>query len=235
MVQIDGSHHAWFGHQSSCLIGAIDDATGKIVGAKFSKTETSLDTMIVVEQILNRYGRFHMLYSDKAGIFDNKKREGFTNVTRALQQLDIISILANSPQAKGRIERLWGTLQDRLVSEMRIRNISTIKDANEYLPEFIEYYNKKFSVLPSNCESAYRPLPAEIDLDKVFCIIEERIVHTGNRVCIDNQKLIINTNLGYSLRDKIVEIKTYRDGTRKFFVDTKEVQVEQLLDPQKAA
>jgi hypothetical protein len=213
----------------------MDDATGKILSAKFSKTETSLDTMDVIEQAIKQYGRFQLLYSDKAGIYGNGKREGFTNVTRALKQLDILSVLANSPQAKGRIERLWGTLQSRLVSEMRIRNISNIKDANEYLPEFIEYFNKKFSVLPESCESAYRPLPAGIDLDKIFCMIEERVVHNGNRIFVDNKILIINTNLGYSLRNRIVEIKMYRDGTRKFFIDTKEVEVEELRSLKKAA
>ncbi|MBF0208677.1 MAG: helix-turn-helix domain-containing protein [Oligoflexia bacterium] len=99
MIQIDGSTHQWFGDQKSCLIAGIDDATGKILGAKFSISETTFATMDVLVDILKRKGRFHLLYSDKAGIYDNKKREGFSNVARALRELDIHSILAHSPQA----------------------------------------------------------------------------------------------------------------------------------------
>ena len=116
---------------------AIDDATGKILAAKFTPTETTFAAMDVVEQIINKYGVFQMLYSDKAGIYGGGKREGFTNMNRAMNELGIISIQANSPQAKGRIERLFKTLQDRLCSEIRLRGIKNIEAANRYLEEFI--------------------------------------------------------------------------------------------------
>lgn len=175
MVQIDGSHHKWFGHQMSCLIAAIDDATGKILGAKFSKTETTFDTMDVIEQMIRNHGLFQMLYSDKAGIYTNHKREGFTSVSLAMRKLEIIPIQADTPQAKGRVERLFRTLQSRLVSELKLKNISTIEDANTFLQtSFIKYFNDKFSVEPQSTLSAYRSLSSNIDLNEILVKTEEK-------------------------------------------------------------
>jgi transposase InsO family protein len=235
MIQIDGSPHVWFGSQMTCLIVAIDDATGKIVGAKFSKTETTFDTMDVIEQILLNYGRFHFLYSDKAGIYDNKKREGFTNVTRALKQLGIASILSHSAEARGRVERLHKTLQDRLISEMRLRKIVTIEDANRFLPEFIGYFNNLFSVIPASPESAFRDLPNPINLNELLCKIETRIINSGCTISLDNDKYVVITNPGFPIRKRPIEIKSYRDGSKKFFIQDKEVLVEKLLDVKKCA
>lgn len=235
MVQIDGSTHKWFGHQMSCLIAIIDDATGKILSAKFSKSETTFATMDVIEQTLLNYGRFHILYSDKAGIYDNHKREGFTNVQRAMKQIEILSILSHSPEARGRIERLWETLQDRLVSELRLNKIGTMKEANIFLQEYIKVHNEKFSVLPFSTDKAYRVMPSEINLDDIFCSIDHRIVNSGNVINYEKEKYVIHTELNFPVKSKQVSIKNYRNGNQKFFIEGHEVQVEKLIIDRKAA
>lgn len=236
MVQIDGSHHIWFGSQKSCLIVAIDDATGKIVGAKFSKTETTLDTMDVIEQVLFNHGTFQILYSDRAGIYDNHKREGFTNVTRAMKKLGICTILAYSAEAKGRVERLNRTLQDRLISELRLRGIDTMEEANAFLlGEFLEYFNKLFSVLPVNPESAFKKLPAEININEIMCMVEERSIGCGLNISLDNQKYVVKWHPNTPIRGKRVEVRTYRNGIKKFFIEDEEIQVEKLEKYKRAA
>ena len=235
MVQIDGSHHQWFGDRKTCLIAGVDDATGKLLGAKFSETETSLDTMDVIEQMVTTYGCFQILYSDKAGIYDNAKREGFTNVTRAIRQLGITSVLANSAEAKGRIERVWGTLQDRLISEMRLRNIQTMEEANIFLQEYIHIYNKKFSVIPASPLSGFVPLPPGINLEKIFYTVEQRKVGSGCSIKFNNEIYIIKNNLTVSLRRLSVDIRTYRNGEKKFFINDVEVEVEKLIRPRRVA
>jgi transposase len=235
MTQIDGSHHVWFGSQKTCLIVAVDDATGKILGAKFSKTETTFDTMDVIEQILLNHGMFHILYSDKAGIYDNHKRSGFTNVTRAMKQLDIACILSHSAEARGRVERLHRTLQDRLISELRLRNIGTIEEANAFLPEFIKYFNQRFAVIPADPKSAFRVLSENIKLNEILCTIEERIIGTGHTINLDNEKYVITSEPGFAIKRRPVEIKTYRDGSVKFFIEDIELQVRRLEKVKRAA
>ena len=235
MIQIDGSPHEWFASQMTCLIVAIDDATGNVVGGKFSKTETTFDTMDVIEQVLIQKGRFHILYSDKAGIFDNKKREGFTNVTRAMKQLDIVSILSHCPEARGRVERLHRSFQDRLTSEMRLLKITSIEEANLYLPKFLEDYNNKFSVIPASPISSFRELPSDLRLNEILCTIEHRIVGNGCTISLDNEKYVIKSKHRFSLRRSPVEIKYYRDGSMKFFIYDEEIQVERLIQTKKAA
>lgn len=152
MLQMDGSPHRWFGERDSCLIGAIDDATSKVCGAEFFPSETTIGCMTVLKKIIETNGIFSFLYTDRAGIFGGPKRVNFSQVKRALGELGIHIIFANSAQAKGRVERLWGTLQDRLIAEMRTRNIKSFEKANHFLQE--EYlpndHNKQFSVLAKN-------------------------------------------------------------------------------------
>lgn len=236
MVQIDGSHHAWFPSRICCLTAAIDDATGKILSAKFSAAETTFDTMNVIEEVITKYGCFQILYSDKAGIYGGGKREGFTNVNRAMEKLGIISLQANSPQAKGRIERLFRTLQDRLISELRIRNINTIEGANLFLREqFIPSFNSKFSVVPTIIEPAYKALPDNVDLKEIFCMTEFRTVHSGQIIFFQSNKYLITTDLGISLENREIEIRIYRDNSIKFFYLGREIQFKRLETAKRAA
>lgn len=236
MVQIDGSHHKWFGHQMSCLIAAIDDATGKILGAKFSKTETTFDTMDVIEQIIRNHGLFQMLYSDKAGIYTNHKREGFTSVSLAMRKLEIIPIQADTPQAKGRVERLFRTLQSRLVSELKLKNISTIEDANTFLQtSFIKYFNDKFSVEPQSTLSAYRSLSSNIDLNEILVKTEEKIVQKGETILFNKENYSITTLKYASLYGRKIEIRKYRNGEWKVFYQGEELNTFPIYQGKKAA
>ncbi len=183
LVQIDGSPHAWFEDRGDpcVLIVFIDDATGLTYG-KFCISETTENYMIVTWEYIIKYGRPLALYSDKHGIFrvnlpGSTKKESITQFGRALKELDIALICANSPQAKGRVERANSTLQDRLVKELRLAGISNIEDANKYLKEkYWDIHNKKFSALPEDRRNAHREILLEHDLSKIFSMQSYRKV-----------------------------------------------------------
>lgn len=227
MVQIDGSHHRWFyGQGMCCLTAAIDDATGKILSGRFTQTETTFAAMNVVEDIIKSKGKFQMLYSDRAGIYGggNSKRGGYSNMTRAMKELGIVPIQASTAQAKGRVERLFKTLQSRLCADFRIKNITTLEEATRYFnEEYIPKHNKKFAVKSESNELGYQELNDEIDLEQVFCMKDTRIVQNGNVISINSETLIIESLENYSKRT--VEIRNYRNGKRGFFIGETEVQV----------
>ena len=132
LLQMDGSHHKWNGQAEWVLIAAIDDATSEIPYAEFFRTEDTLNCMKVLRHIIEIKGIPEALYVDRAGWFGGMKRQYFSQFVRACEELDIRVIYANSPQAKGRIERTWRTFQDRLIPELRLQEIKALKDANEY-------------------------------------------------------------------------------------------------------
>jgi transposase InsO family protein len=217
MVQIDGSHHRWLqSHEMICLTAAIDDATGKILGAKFTRTETTFAAMDVAEQIIKQYGLFQMLYSDKAGIYGHGKRDGYSNMNRAMQELGIIPVQANSPQAKGRIERLFKTLQSRLVQELRLAKVDSIGEANLFLKGYIKKFNEQFGVKAVNPQAGYRKLDNDINLDEVFSIVNFRKVQPGEIVSYKSKKYLINAK--ESLAGHDADIRLYRDGRMEIYV-----------------
>lgn len=149
----------------------IDDATGKLTAGKFVPAETTEAYQSILEEHLMRYGRPLALYVDKHSIFRTSRetaRESETHFARVLRDLDIELICAHSPQAKGRIERANGTLQDRLIKELRLLKISTIEEANRYLPTFFEMFNQKFGKEPQDPKNAHRALLEHSDLEKIF-------------------------------------------------------------------
>lgn len=223
MLQIDGSLHRWLtGHEQFCLTAAIDDATGKIMGAKFTPTETTFAAMDVVEEIIKEHGLFQILYSDKAGIYGGGKRVGYTNMDRALTELGILSIQANTPQGKGRIERLFNTLQSRLIAEMRLAGVSSIEKANIFLQAgFIEKFNKQFAVIPTDQESAFTPYQGTKDLNEVFTMRENRTVQNGNVINYQSKSFVLEVE--HYLGKKVVEIRHYRNGDMKFWLDDVEI------------
>lgn len=234
MIQIDGSHHHWIpGHKPFCLTAAIDDATGKIVGAKFTKTETTFAAMDVVKQVIKTKGRFHMLYSDKAGIYGGGKRQNYSQMEGALRQLDIVALQANSPQAKGRVERLFGTLQNRLVQEMRLAGVKSIEQANEFLEGYLEVFNKKFGVEPESKESAYRPLAFDTKLNEIFCMREHRSIKNGNVFNFGGHTYVVESE--EFLSRKTVEIRFYPNGQTSFFINQQQVNVSRINEVRVAA
>jgi transposase len=184
LVQIDGSPHAWFedrGPKCSLLV-YIDDASGELMELYFAPAETTFSYFAASRRYLSRHGRPMAFYSDKHGIFKvNIKNaltgSGMTQFGRALKNLDIELICANTPQAKGRVERVIETLQDRLVKELRLRNISSMEDANAFLPEYTADFNRRFAVQPRSSHDAHRPtLFTEEELDRIFSLQNTRIL-----------------------------------------------------------
>jgi transposase InsO family protein len=163
LVQIDGSHHDWFegrgGSGKCCLTAFIDDATGRILGARFSQQETTQDYFAVLRHCVQTQGSPLAIYSDRHAIFTKHDPQdaGPTQFERALMQLSITPICARTPQAKGRVERLFQTLQDRLCKAMRIDQINDIAGANVYLCGYIREHNSRFAVAPQDAQDAHTP------------------------------------------------------------------------------
>ena len=180
LIQIDGSPHTWFEDRApKCtLIAFIDDATSQLMGARFYPSETTIAYLDVLESYVSRYGRPLSLYSDRHSIFTTHKDEDIdpTQFERACLQLDIESILALSPQAKGRVERLFQTLQDRLLKALRLAGISDMDSANRYLDStYIAQHNERFAVQPKEALDAHRAYSgASIDLTRICALHHTR-------------------------------------------------------------
>lgn len=182
LIQIDGSDHAWFEDRGpKCtLLVYIDDATGQLLELWFVPDETFFGYAEACRHYFERYGKPVAFYSDKHGIFRvNQPRPlgltpGLTQFGRAMQELDIQTLCANTPQAKGRIERANQTLQDRLVKELRLRGISDIDSANAFLPEFCQDFNRRFAVLPRSTHDAHRSLRKADHLEIILTHQETR-------------------------------------------------------------
>lgn len=178
LVQIDGSPHAWFEDRAEIctLIVFIDDATSQLLYLRFVQTETTQAYMEALRNYLTRYGRPVSLYSDKHGVFRVNAKEatsgnGLTQFGRVLETLDIESIHANTPQAKGRVERANLTLQDRLIKEMRLQGIDSMEAGNAFLENFRKDHNRRFAVVAKSQNNAHRPvLHSEDELEIIFCI-----------------------------------------------------------------
>jgi hypothetical protein len=187
---MDASIHAWLGEDrpALALVGAIDDATGDVPHAEFFEGETTEAYFRVIGEIIRRKGIPGALYTDRDSVFtvNNVKeielvraqgRRPETQFGRALRELSIEWIPAYSPQAKGRIERLWGTFQDRLLHELRLEKIQTREEANRYLKEkFLPAYNRRFRCVPTRPESMYRSAPLRRDLEAALCWKESRVL-----------------------------------------------------------
>jgi transposase len=199
MVQMDGSHHDWFeGRGPWCvLMGYIDDATGRVFG-RFYDYEGTIPAMGSFKGYIRKYGLPLSVYLDRYKTYKStakstlqdelSDREPLSDFERALRELGVEVVHANSPQAKGRIERLFGTFQDRLVKEMRLRRIRTIEEANIFLEEYLPIYNRRFSVSPKERDNLHRPLGRGLDLDAILCRKTERTLRNDFTVA-HNRKL----------------------------------------------
>jgi transposase len=181
MLQLDGSHHDWFeGRRSKCVLMAyIDDATSRVYG-RFYEYEGTIPAMDSFKRYIRKYGIPMSVYMDKHTTYKSPAEpsiEDEINGTmplsefgRALTELGVKIIHAHSPQAKGRIERLFNTLQDRLVKEMTLRGINTIEEANKYLDTYLSVHNKRFAVKAKEQDDLHREIPTGVNLDKILCI-----------------------------------------------------------------
>ncbi len=195
LLQIDGSHHLWLEGRgpSLSLVAFIDDATGTIPAALFREQEDAHGYFLVLRETITTKGLPLALYSDQHSIFqvNPKKQETLeeqlagerqpTQFGRALRELGIQSIVAHSPQAKGRVERLFGTLQDRLVGQLRLRGASTLEEANQVLGDYLPKFNRAFAVPPAQEGTAYREASAG-QLDQTLCFKYPRTVASDNTV-----------------------------------------------------
>jgi transposase len=215
LVQIDGSDHAWFEERGpKCtLLVYIDDATGQLMELWFVPDETFFAYCEASRHYFERYGKPLAFYSDKHGIFRvNQPRpmglsSGLTQFGRAMQALNIQIICANSPQAKGRIERANQTLQDRLVKELRLRGISNMEDGNAYLPEFLADFNRRFAVQPRSSHNAHRPLLKTENLDLILTY--QKTGTLSKNLTVQSHKIIYQIQSdrpNYTLRNAKVTI-----------------------------
>lgn len=221
MVQIDGSPHDWFeGRSEYCtLIVFIDDATSRLMALRFVTAETTKAYLETLREYVLQHGMPLVLYSDRHGIFRVNAKEaesgdGLTEFGRVIQRLGIKNICAHTPQAKGRVERANQTLQDRLVKEMRLREISSIDEANRFVPEFIKMWESKFSVLPADPENAHRPFAGTLEmLDEKLAKHEERVLSKNLTFRYEGALYGIKTpGLGLGLRGTHVTLQHFLDG-----------------------
>ena len=219
LVQIDGSPHRWFEDRGPycTLIVFIDDATSRLMALGFAEAETTEAYMRTLRGYLDQYGRPVALYSDKHSIFrvNQQDREGeLTQFTRALKTLDIQPIHANTPQAKGRVERANQTLQDRLVKELRLGGIDSIDQANAFLPEYMADHNRRFARPPHNPQDAHRRvLHDAASLDLILSLHSTRKLSRNLTLRYQNREYqILNQGKGYRLRSSPVTVCEAFDG-----------------------
>jgi len=195
MEQFDGSYHIWFGDEESCLLLSVDDATGKITYAKFDINESVVAVFKFWTEYFEKNGLPISIYLDKFSTYkvnhknavDNK--DMITQFQRAMNQLGVKPITANSPEAKGRVERMNETLQDRLVKELRLANISSIEEANEFLKEYVPKFNAKFAVVPNRRANLHKPLnkTTRVKLPQIFSVQKSRIVCNDYTIRFEKQ------------------------------------------------
>jgi len=203
LVQLDGSPHDWLEGRGPRLtaLGMQDDASGKILAAQFFPSETSQGYFRLLQSLLRPYGVPVAFYGDRSGVFTRNDQHCSideqlagqrqpTQFGRALQQLGVTFIAAQSPQAKGRIERLWGVWQDRLTSELRLARACDLASANLVLRGFLADYNRRFARSPREAEKAWRPAPQ--NLERICCFTHQRVVSNDNVVQWDGQRLQIH-------------------------------------------
>lgn len=228
LLQTDGSRHDWLEGRGPwlSLIGAIDDATGNVSYALFREQEDAQGYFLMLRQIVGSYGIPIALYHDRHGVFERSKREPEsleeqlegrrkpTQFGRLMEELGITSIASRSPQARGRIERLWGTFQDRLVSELRLAGAKTLEEANQVLWDFLPRYNQRFAVPAAEPGLAYRQAPEGFNPDGLFCFKYYRTVGGDNVVRFGEHRLqIMPTNGRLSYVHARVEVHERMDGS----------------------
>ncbi|WP_433706548.1 ISNCY family transposase [Paraburkholderia sacchari] len=219
LIQIDGSEHAWFEDRApQCtLLVYVDDATSRLMELHFTQTESTFSYFEATRAYIERHGKPGAFYSDKASVFRNTSAErtgrSVTPFGRAMYELNIDTICANSSSAKGRVERAHLTLQDRLVKELRLRGINTLAEANAWAPSFMAAYNARFAKPPRSDFDAHRPLRADENLDTVLTWRESRIVTKALTVQYDRvMYLLDDTPENRKLIRRYVEVWEYPGG-----------------------
>jgi hypothetical protein len=232
LVQMDGSHHPWLQDRGPALVllHAIDDVTGTVLGAVFREREDAAGYLLLLRQLVTTHGIPVAVYTDWHGIFKRTTRTPLTleeqlrgepaptQVGRALTELSIQWIPASSPQATGRVERVGGTFQDRLVSELRLAGVRDLAGANAFLPTYVTRHNRRFARPAAERETAFRPLSAGCDLNTICCFKYLRTVQNDNTVSLGPHSLqILPDARRRSYARARVEVHERLDGTLAVF------------------
>jgi transposase len=255
LIQIDGCDHAWFEDRGpKCtLLVYVDDATSRLMELRFVASESAFDYFASTRSYLERHGKPVAFYSDKASVFrvaapEAAQGAGITQFGRALSALNIDIVCANTPQAKGRVERAHQTLQDRLVKELRLCAISTPAAGNAYLPEFMAAYNERFAREPKSPHNAHRPVRNDEDLDLIFTWQEDR--QLSKNLTLSYRRVLVLIEPGpktLSLGGKTCRVHEHEDGrieirhagqllpSRAFFDKDPRVQPGAIVDNKRLA
>lgn len=230
LVLMDTSEHDWLegrGAERMVLIAMIDDATSRL-HARFFPSDSGAANRLMIVEYLQCHGRMGALYTDRAGHFrvnfqrtrreENDQEEALTLIRRGLDALEIELILALSPQAKGRVERLFKTLQDRLIKEMRVAGIRTMAEANRFLADvFLAWWDERFTVEPQEATDAHRPLPAGTDLLRLFAETDQRVIRNDFTFRFRNHHYQIEAGAAAAGMPKTrITIEKRLDGTTHF-------------------
>ena len=244
MVQFDGSHHMWLEDRGPKMVfmGYIDDATNRTFG-RFYEYEGLYPAMDSLTHYINRYGLPRSVYLDKFKTYkatrpptlyeELRGEEPMTQYQRALQELRIKIIHADSPQAKGRVERLFGTLQDRLIKEMRLAKIKTLDEANVFLEVYLPVYNERFSKIALKEGDLHNRLPDGVDLREIFCLKDIRIINNGYIVRWKSKRYLIE-NASIAMRRRKVEVREHFDGKLTIKFNGRYLDFHEVFEPKPA-
>jgi hypothetical protein len=248
LLQVDGSPFAWLEDRGpqGALLGAIDDATGKIVALLLRPSEDQAGYFLLLRSVAQTYGLPLAIYHDRHTIFRSPKeptieeqlagQQPMSQIQRLLADLGIESIPAYSPQAKGRVERLWGTLQDRLVKELRLAGSQTLEAANAFLPGFLARYNARFAKVPADPQSAWRALPAEFDWAYHFSARQTRKVRSDHCLRWLGATLQLQVRAGEPiLAGKTVSVHELPEGTICVYDGQRRLAYRRVEEPLPAA
>jgi transposase len=233
LVQIDGSYHAWLEDRApnACLLLMVDDATSQVLDGTFVPQETFFAYAQFCKSYFAERGLPQAFYSDKFSVFrvnakNTTTTEAITQFGRALAELDIELICAETPQAKGRIERANRTFQDRLVKEMRLENIKSYQQANLFLPIYFQQYNRQFGVQPRSPLDFHRPVPANCNLDHILSWQSKRIISKDLQIQFEKTIYqIITDRPAYALRNREVLVAKHADGSITFLLNNHPLHV----------
>ena len=243
LIQVDGSPHDWFeGRGEYCtLLVFIDDATGRLTQLRFTPTETTLGYMRVLHDHIQAHGVPAALYSDRHSVFHINAKDADpdaeTQFARAARELGIECIPANTPQAKGRVERANQTLQDRLVKEMRLAGINDMDSANAWLPGYIEDYNRRFAVVPKDPCDAHLAYPdTSAELVRTLSVQVTRTLSKNLSCQYENQLLQVKTTgTGLGLRGAKVTVHEHFDGRKELRWKKRKLTYSVMDKPQRQA
>ena len=231
MLQMDASQHIWFGDTKTHLHIAIDDATGLIVGAYFDKQETLNGYYNVLHQILVNYGVPYQFFTDRRTVFEYKKKhetsvdkDTFTQFGYACKQLGIDIRTSSVPQAKGRVERAFGTLQSRLTVELRLNSISSIEEANEFLDHYVKKFNKRFALPTNNIKSVIEIQPDNDKINLILAVLSSRKIDNGSCLKYENNYYLPVNNQGIAVH--------YRKGTTAMVIKAFNGELYSCIDEQ---